>query len=304
MSERAWQLGTELDADPEVDFHLENLDDDREMQFIYLHEWLPADQYDMARVDSDYAFARRAVAREWLKEKGYSPETILPQDYTHRETTEADDQLAVDVAYREWIQQQTEDSDDTGASTNLDNAELVAAAAQVAIRNGQPLPLSGKQVLYDGKSGEPFNEPVTVGVSFMLKLLHLVEDKVHARSTGPYSLVTQQPLGGKAQNGGQRFGEMEVWALEAYGAAHSLQEMLTIKSDDTIGRVATYQAIVKGEDIQKPERPESLKVLIKELRSLGLAMDITDDKGESVVVGREDATPAMPIFHGGLPTPL
>ena len=304
MSERAWQLGTELDADPEVDFRLENIDDDREMQFIYLHEWLPADHYDMARVDSDYAFARRAVAREWLKEREYSPETILPQDYTHRETTEADDQLAVDVAYREWIRQQMGDSDDTGVELDLGSAELAAAAAQVAARNGQPLPLSGKQVLYDGKSGQPFNEPVTVGVSFMLKLLHLVEDKVHARSTGPYSLVTQQPLGGKAQNGGQRFGEMEVWALEAYGAAHSLQEMLTIKSDDTIGRVATYQAIVKGEDIQKPERPESLKVLIKELRSLGLAMDITDDKGESVVVGREDATPAMPIFHGGLPTPL
>ena len=304
MADRAWQLGSELAAVEEIDFQLEDLDDDQEMHFIYLHEWLPAEHYDMARVDSDYAFARRAVVREWLKERGYSPESILPQDYSHRETTVEDDQLAVDVAYREWINKQVEDYGCEAIDTDLSGSELAAIAIQFSKHTGQPLPLSGKQVLYDGKSGEPFIEPVTVGVSFMLKLLHLVEDKVHARSTGPYSLVTQQPLGGKAQNGGQRFGEMEVWALEAYGAAHSLQEMLTIKSDDTIGRVATYQAIVKGEDIQKPERPESLKVLIKELRSLGLAMDITDDKGESVVVGREDAAPAMPIFHGGLPSPL
>ena len=128
----------------------------------------------------------------------------------------------------------------------------------------------GKTVLYDGRTGEAFQNPVTVGVMYMLKLHHLVDDKIHARSTGPYSLVTQQPLGGKAQFGGQRFGEMEVWALEAYGAAYTLQEMLTVKSDDVVGRVKTYEAIVKGENVPEPGVPESFKVLIKELQSLGL----------------------------------
>lgn len=128
----------------------------------------------------------------------------------------------------------------------------------------------GKTILYDGRTGEPFDKPITVGVMYMLKLHHLVDDKIHARSTGPYSLVTQQPLGGKAQFGGQRFGEMEVWALEAYGAAHTLQEMLTVKSDDVMGRVKTYEAIVKGENVPEPGVPETFKVLIKELQSLGL----------------------------------
>lgn len=130
----------------------------------------------------------------------------------------------------------------------------------------------GKTILYDGRTGDPFAEPITVGVMYMLKLHHLVDDKIHARSTGPYSLVTQQPLGGKAQFGGQRFGEMEVWALEAYGAAHTLQEMLTVKSDDVVGRVKTYEAIVKGENIPEPGIPETFKVLMKELQSLGLDM--------------------------------
>ena len=128
----------------------------------------------------------------------------------------------------------------------------------------------GKTILYDGRTGEPFASPITVGVMYMLKLHHLVDDKIHARSTGPYSLVTQQPLGGKAQFGGQRFGEMEVWALEAYGAAYTLQEMLTVKSDDVVGRVKTYEAIVKGENIPEPGVPEGFKVLVKELQSLGL----------------------------------
>ena len=132
------------------------------------------------------------------------------------------------------------------------------------------LTADGKTILYDGRTGEPFDKPITVGVMYMLKLHHLVDDKIHARSTGPYSLVTQQPLGGKAQFGGQRFGEMEVWALEAYGAAYTLQEMLTIKSDDVVGRVKTYEAIVKGENIPEPGVPEGFKVLIKELQSIGL----------------------------------
>ncbi len=138
----------------------------------------------------------------------------------------------------------------------------------------------GKTILYDGRTGEPFDKPITVGVMYMLKLHHLVDDKIHARSTGPYSLVTQQPLGGKAQFGGQRFGEMEVWALEAYGAAHTLQEILTVKSDDVVGRVKTYEAIVKGENIPEPGVPESFKVLVKELQSLGLDIKVysKDDK--------------------------
>ena len=140
----------------------------------------------------------------------------------------------------------------------------------------------GKSVLYDGRTGDPFDKPITVGVMYMLKLHHLVDDKIHARSTGPYSLVTQQPLGGKAQFGGQRFGEMEVWALEAYGAAYTLQEMLTVKSDDVVGRVKTYEAIVKGENIPEPGVPESFKVLVKELQSLGLDVRLYSENNEEL----------------------
>ena len=140
----------------------------------------------------------------------------------------------------------------------------------------------GKTVLYDGRTGEPFDNRVTVGYMYFLKLHHLVDDKIHARSTGPYSIVTQQPLGGKAQFGGQRFGEMEVWALEAYGAAYTLQEILTVKSDDIVGRVKTYEAIVKGVNIPKPGIPESFKVLIKELQSLCLDMKVFDKDGAEI----------------------
>ncbi|MCL6471743.1 MAG: DNA-directed RNA polymerase subunit beta [Firmicutes bacterium] len=144
------------------------------------------------------------------------------------------------------------------------------------------LPESGKTKLFDGRTGEPFREPITVGYIYMLKLLHLVDDKIHARSTGPYSLVTQQPLGGKAQFGGQRFGEMEVWALEAYGAAYTLQELLTVKSDDVVGRVKAYEAIVKGENIPEPGIPESFKVLVKEMQSLCLNVEVLSEEGEEI----------------------
>ncbi|HEV8637094.1 MAG TPA: DNA-directed RNA polymerase subunit beta [Chloroflexota bacterium] len=158
----------------------------------------------------------------------------------------------------------------------------------------------GKTVLRDGRTGEPFDQRVTVGDIYMLKLIHLVEDKIHARSTGPYSLITQQPLGGKAQFGGQRFGEMEVWALEAYGAAHILQEILTVKSDDTVGRVKTYEAIVKGEDILEPGVPESFKVLVKELQSLGLAVEVLNEDEERIEfrddgLGDADGMPELGI---------
>jgi DNA-directed RNA polymerase subunit beta len=142
------------------------------------------------------------------------------------------------------------------------------------------LPVSGQTSLYDGRSGEVFHQKITVGYMYLLKLHHLVDDKIHARSIGPYSLVTQQPLGGKAQFGGQRLGEMEVWALEAYGAAHSLQEFLTVKSDDVAGRTRVYEAIVKGEDTFEPGLPESFNVLVKELQSLCLDTELIEEKRE------------------------
>ena len=142
--------------------------------------------------------------------------------------------------------------------------------------------VDGKTILYDGRTGDPIANPVTVGIMYYLKLHHLVDDKIHARSFGPYSLVTQQPLGGKAQFGGQRFGEMEVWALEAYGAAYTLQEIITIKSDDTVGRRKAYEAIIKGQNIPTPGVPESFRVLVQELRSLGLDINVLDDDGNAI----------------------
>ena len=149
---------------------------------------------------------------------------------------------------------------------------------------GVPLSRDGKVRLRDGRTGEFFDSPVTIGHMHYLKLHHLVDDKIHARSTGPYSLVTQQPLGGKAQFGGQRFGEMEVWALEAYGASYTLQEILTVKSDDVVGRVKTYEAIIKGENIPEPGIPESFKVLLKELQSLALDVRVLRDDNTEVEI--------------------
>ena len=146
----------------------------------------------------------------------------------------------------------------------------------------------GKTILYDGRTGLPFENRVTVGCVYMLKLHHLVDDKIHARSTGPYSLVTQQPLGGKAQFGGQRFGEMEVWALEAYGASYTLQEILTVKSDDVVGRVKAYEAIVKGQNIPEPGVPESFKVLIKELQSIGLDIRVLSKDSKEIIIKDDD----------------
>jgi DNA-directed RNA polymerase subunit beta len=164
------------------------------------------------------------------------------------------------------------------------------------------LPLNGKTLLRDGRTGEPFDNEITVGYIYMLKLAHLVDDKIHARSTGPYSLVTQQPLGGKAQFGGQRFGEMEVWALEAYGASYTLQEILTVKSDDVVGRVKTYEAIVKGDNIPEPGVPESFKVLVKELQSLGLNVKVlSEDAGEvSIREDDEDSDYLLDVNMEGL----
>ena len=156
---------------------------------------------------------------------------------------------------------------------------------------GVPISRTGKVRLRDGRTGEEFDSPVTIGHMHYLKLHHLVDDKIHARSTGPYSLVTQQPLGGKAQFGGQRFGEMEVWALEAYGASYTLQEILTVKSDDVVGRVKTYEAIIKGDNIPEPGIPESFKVLLKELQSLGLDVKVLrEDQTEVEIMETVDYT--------------
>lgn len=144
------------------------------------------------------------------------------------------------------------------------------------------MPKDGKTVVIDGRTGEQFDSRVSVGIMYMIKLAHMVDDKLHARSVGPYSLVTQQPLGGKAQNGGQRFGEMEVWALEAYGAAYTLREILTVKSDDVVGRVKTYEAIVKGQPLPEPGIPESFRVLKKELQALALDIRLLDDEGNEI----------------------
>jgi DNA-directed RNA polymerase subunit beta len=178
------------------------------------------------------------------------------------------------------------DVDQALVSWQNDYAGAIQMDIDPARRAGEQA--SGKVTLYNGRTGEPFEEKITVGYMYILKLLHLVDDKIHARSTGPYSLVTQQPLGGKAQFGGQRFGEMEVWALEAYGAAYTLQEMLTIKSDDTVGRVKAYEAIVKGENIAEPSIPESFKVLLKEMQSLALDVNVVSEEGQRTEMRDED----------------
>jgi len=177
-------------------------------------------------------------------------------------------------------------------------AQITASLKKAAAVEGSVVSEDGKTILYDGRTGEAFDHRVTVGYIYMLKLHHLVEDKIHARSTGPYSLITQQPLGGKAQFGGQRFGEMEVWALEAYGAANILQELLTVKSDDVMGRVQTYEAIVKGEEIQPPGVPESFKVLIKELQALGLSVEILNENEEEIRFIEDTGSYPLPDLGG------
>jgi DNA-directed RNA polymerase subunit beta len=203
---------------------------------------------------------------------------MVPAGPMREQVREADDALMLELgkSLQDGI---------TFASPVFDGATEAEIKAQLKLAN---LPHSGKIRLRDGRLGNEFEQLVTVGYIYLLKLSHLVDDKIHARSIGPYSLITQQPLGGKAQFGGQRFGEMEVWALEAYGAAYTLQEMLTIKSDDTIGRVKAYEAIVKGENIAEPSIPESFKVLLKEMQSLSLDVHVLSDEGREVEVREED----------------
>jgi len=298
LIDRAWQEITErawawLKAQ---DYSLESLTDGEEACLLYVLSWLGDRGYDPDLLVADRIYARRAVLREWLRERGYEPDALLSFENDTRALAEREtvDRLATLACLRTWLEDHGHDV------ANATDEAVEVLAVQVALESGEPLPTLGKMILYDGKTGEPFDQPVTVGVIYMMKLAHLVEDKVHARSTGPYSLVTQQPLGGKAQFGGQRFGEMEVWALEAYGAAHTLQEMLTIKSDDVLGRVRTYEAIVKGEPLGEPGIPASFKVLVKELQSLGLSVEAVTEDGEVLRFGREETRPRPPRLAMGL----
>ncbi|MFH1446951.1 MAG: DNA-directed RNA polymerase subunit beta, partial [Chloroflexota bacterium] len=241
--------------------------------------------------------ARRAAMREWLRDEGYEPDQILAFEdiKLKNDEREAQDQRAIEACIRLWAAALGEK-----VSDKLSSEALGKKALKIMAKTGSPIPTLGKQVLRDGKTGEKYDQPVTVGIMTIMKLHHLVEDKVHARSTGPYSLVTQQPLGGKAQFGGQRFGEMEVWALEAYGAAHILQEMLTIKSDDVLGRVAAYESIVKGIPIEDPSVPAAFRVLVKELQSLSLAVEGIMDDGEVIRFGKDEERMRPPKIQTGL----
>ena len=214
--------------------------------------------------------------RAWLAERGYDYDALFGPDAELGAARKA----SVDI----WLKEHR--GMDTSSMTDQ---EMVQEALRLNRDEQVAAPIIGKSILYDGRTGDAFDQPITVGQIYMMKLIHLVEDKIHARSTGPYSLITQQPLGGKAQFGGQRFGEMEVWALEAYSAAYNLQEMLTVKSDDVVGRVKTYEAIVKGEDVIQPGIPESFHVLLKELQSLGLSIELSYEEPDDLELGDLDS---------------
>ncbi len=282
----AWEWIKQQEYDPE------SIQDDDEVRRLYLEEWLGEREYDPYDLN-DMDYARQSTASEWLRDHEYDPDTIFYPDDIDPRGREEYDKAAINACLRLWIGSR-------GQGGRIAEARLLEVAQEVTSATGEPIPTLGKQTLRDGKTGVPYDQPVTVGVMTVLKLHHLVEDKVHARSTGPYSLVTQQPLGGKAQFGGQRFGEMEVWALEAYGAAYTLQEMLTVKSDDVQGRVNTYEAIVKGEPIEEPSIPASFRVLVKELQSLGLAVEAVNEGGDVVKFGKDEEKQHPPKMDTGL----
>jgi DNA-directed RNA polymerase subunit beta len=222
-----------------------------------------------------------AIAKKWVENHGYDSNKVFNEKYRGQ---------AADICQRIWLEELGINAKD------MKPQALVETIHKVKAEKNMVPPTIGKFILRDGYTGEPFDQAVTVGNIYIMKLNHLVEDKVHARSTGPYSLISQQPLGGKAQFGGQRFGEMEVWTLEAYGVAHILQEMLTIKSDDVTGRTKAYEAILKNEDILQPSVPESFKVLVKELQSLGLAIEVINE-GEEVKTIVKNETPEPPMLE-------
>ncbi len=285
-AQTAWEWLKQEEYDPEM------IQDDDEVRRLYLEGYLGErgyDVYDLYKVD----YARDATSREWLRDHEYDPDEIFYSETTPPQGRQVLNDAAINACLRLWIKS-------LGQEGKVSDEKLYDEAQALMVSTGIPIPTLGKQVLRDGKSGLPYDQPVTVGVMTILKLHHLVEDKVHARSTGPYSLVTQQPLGGKAQFGGQRFGEMEVWALEAYGAAYTLQEMLTVKSDDVQGRVNTYEAIVKGEPIEDPSIPASFRVLVKELQSLGLAVEAINESGDVVRFGKDEEKTHPPRMQTGL----
>ena len=213
---------------------------------------------------------------DWLKSSGFKSEKVFSDNPSNKG-------YASKACLSIWLKKEA------GIDTDkIKDSDLMQSALDAQVNDGISAPIFGKTILRDGKTGEFFDQPVTVGNMYILKLIHLVEDKIHARSTGPYSLITQQPLGGKAQFGGQRFGEMEVWALEAYSAAHTLREMLTVKSDDVVGRVKTYEAIVKGEKVTQPGMPESFQVLLKELQGLGLSIELISENSVGGNLGQND----------------
>ncbi len=290
-AEKAWEwMRNQEEYQPEA------IKDDDEVRLLYMEQWLNPQGYDVYRLTSELGYARRANLEQWLREKGYDPDEIVSFHDVgdNAPSLLPGDKLAILVGLRLWLEHNGED-----VSAIADD-QIRAYAEAFMARTGVPMPVLGKQMLRDGKTGAAYDQAVTIGVMTMMKLHHLVEDKVHARSTGPYSLVTQQPLGGKAQFGGQRFGEMEVWALEAYGAAYTLQEMLTVKSDDVQGRVATYEAIVKGEPIEEPSIPASFRVLVKELQSLGVAVEAVMDNGEVIRFGKDEERVRPPKIETGL----
>jgi DNA-directed RNA polymerase subunit beta len=290
IGERAWEWLTEEGYDPLA------IEDDNHVRRLYMEDWLGDRDYDVYELITDDTYARRSVAREWLRENDFDPDGIFAFEDMNVPVTERDaqDQRAVNACLRLWLIDHDVDAE------KLEDEQLRDKADEVFVQQNDPYPILGKEVLRDGKTGERFDHPVTVGVMSILKLHHLVDDKVHARSTGPYSLVSQQPLGGKAQFGGQRFGEMEVWALEAYGAAYILREMLTIKSDDVRGRVKAYESIVKGEEIDEPNLPAAFRVLVKELQSVGLAVEAETETGEKLRFGKEESGRKRPEMSTGL----
>ena len=287
-SHSAWRWIEQQGYDPET------IQDDHEATTMYLTH-ISGNRFDsdqLANIDE----AHRLALGVWLKERGYDSNKVMVlegNDLNWAEKDEAD-RTVTRLCLETWL------SDNGVKKANkLDDEGLSKKAHEIMKKDAhKPIPTLGKSVVRDGLTGEAYEQPVTVGIIHMLKLHHLVEDKVHARSTGPYSLVTQQPLGGKAQFGGQRFGEMEVWALEAYGASHTLQEMLTVKSDDVLGRVKTYEAIVKGEEIEDPGIPASFRVLVKEMQSLGLAIEAETDTGEMIEFGKNEERRRAPKLGG------
>ncbi|NLC13041.1 MAG: DNA-directed RNA polymerase subunit beta, partial [Chloroflexi bacterium] len=287
MIDEAWRVTAEKGSEwlQGIEYDPEMIRDDNEVRLLYLEDQLAGKDVNLFEIKENEVLARRAALNLWLESEGYDPAliTAFPENPIAVPDRDQQDDNAVKVCLVLWAKKLGKEID-----SSLDRAAMEAKAREIMKETGNPIPTLGKQLVRDGRTGDLYDQPVTIGVMSMLKLHHLVEDKVHARSTGPYSLVTQQPLGGKAQFGGQRFGEMEVWALEAYGAAHTLQEMLTVKSDDVAGRTATYESIVQNKPIEAPGIPAAFRVLVKELQSLSLAVEAIMDDGEIVKFGKDE----------------